>query len=305
MKNVVKKSGSVFLKGFGMGAASVVPGVSAGTIALLTGIFPPLMDSLDSLSRKNTWKSLFTGRFGEFWKCVNGNFLLVLALGFAVSILALAKIVKWGLVYWPVQTWSFFFGLIVVSTVLMLYEIKNLCWKDLPFILAGIAAGVGIFLLTPRNAPDGLLYIFVCGAVSVCTMLLPGISGSFVLQIMGKYEYIMGALDFQAVNWPVVAVFGLGCVIGILAFAKFLKWLMGKWEKQTLLILTGFVIGSLFRIWPYSDMQALREAQLLRTGIESPLDLQIPGAVLWCIMGAALVVIIQCLGSLASRKERQ
>lgn len=295
--NIFKKFGSVFLKGFGMGAASVVPGVSAGTIALLTGIFPILMDSLDSISRKRTWKALFSGRFGEFWICVNGSFLLALAAGFVVSILALAKLVKWGLEYWPVQTWSFFFGLIVISTILMLKGIKNIRLAEILFILLGAGMGVGIFCLTPHDAPDTLLYIFVCGAVSVCTMLLPGISGSFVLQIMGKYEYIMGALDFQAFNWPVLIAFASGCVIGILAFAKFLKWLMGKWEKQTLLILTGFVIGSLFRIWPYSDMEALEAAQTLRTGTCSPFDFQIPGAVLWCAIGMALVLAIQFIGS--------
>lgn len=285
------------LKGFGMGAGSVTPCVSAGTIALLTGIYSNIIDSLDALSNPGTWKALFSGHFKEFWNRIDGNFLLALTVGFLISILALSKLAVWGLSYWPVQTWSFFFGLIVASTVLLLKDVKGFKWKDILFILAGIAIGIGVFYLTPTEAPDGLFYIFICGAVSVCTMILPGIAGSFVLQIMGKYEDIMRALDFQNPDWPVLIVFALGCVVGLLAFAKLLKWLMGKWEKETILSLTGFIIGSLVRIWPYSDMRQIEEAQILRTGSAQPLDLQIPGAVISCLAGIALVAAIQIIGS--------
>ena len=293
------------LKGFGMGAGSVTPCVSAGTIALLTGIYGQLIDSLDALSDAKTWKALLHGRIKEFWNLIGGNFLLALAIGFVISVLALAKLAVWGLSYWPVHTWSFFFGLIVASTLLLLSKVDGLKWKDSIFIAIGIAVGIGIFYLTPTQAPDSLLYIFICGAISVCTMVLPGIAGSFVLQIMGKYETIMKALDFQNPDWPLLIVFMLGCVVGILAFSKFLKWLMSKWEKQTLLILTGFIIGSLVRIWPYSDMQALADAQLLRTKVEAPLNLQIPGAVLWCCIGVALVVAINLIGKRNSSQTHQ
>lgn len=285
------------LKGFGMGAGSVTPCVSAGTIALLTGIYPTLIDSLDALANTKTWKALFSGNFKEFWNLIHGSFLLALTAGFIISVLALSKLAVWGLSYWPVQTWSFFFGLIIASTILLLADVKDLKWKDSIFILIGIGLGIGIFYLTPTEAPDGLLYIFICGAVSVCTMILPGIAGSFVLQIMGKYEDIMRALDFQNLNWPVLIVFTLGCIVGLLAFAKLLKWLMSKWEKETILILTGFILGSLVRIWPYSNMQEIKDAQVLRTGVAEPLDLQIPGAILWCAIGVALVVAIQFIGS--------
>ncbi len=285
------------LKGFGMGAGSVTPCVSAGTIALLTGIYPKLIDSLDALGNGRTWKAFFSGHFKEFWNLIGGTFLLSLSLGFVVSILALAKLAVWGLSYWPVQTWSFFFGLIVASTVLLLIGIKGFRPVDCFFIIAGAGLGIGVFQLSPNESPDSLLYIFICGAVSVCTMVLPGIAGSFVLQIMGKYEYIMKALDFQNPDWDVLLVFGCGCVVGILAFSKFLKWLMSKWEKATLLVLVGFVAGSLLNIWPYKDMQNLADAQFLRTGIQSPLDLQIPGAVLWCMTGIALVAAIRLLSS--------
>ncbi len=292
------------LKGFGMGAGSVTPCVSAGTVALLTGIYQPLIDSLESMSRPSTWKSLFKGRFREFWKTVNGNFLLSTGLGFVISILALAKVVTWGLDCHPVQTWSFFFGLIVASTVLLLAQVRGFRFSDTLFIVAGIVLGIGIFTLSPSRTPDDLWFIFICGAVSVCSMILPGIAGSFILQIMGKYEYIMRALNFDSLDLPVILVFTLGCAVGILAFAKFLKWLLGRWEKATLLVLVGFVIGSLVRIWPYSNMQDIADAQALRTGSATPLDLQIPSAALWCAAGVVLIILLQLTGKLASGKKR-
>lgn len=287
-------------KGFGMGAGSVTPCVSAGTIALLTGIYQPFIDSLDSFSKPSTWKAFFTGRFREFWRIINGGFLLSITIGFVISVLALAEFVTWALNVWPIPTWSFFFGLIVASIVLLLAEVKGFRLFDIIFIAAGIGAGVGIFYLTPSETPDSLWFIFVCGAVSVCTMVLPGIAGSFVLQILGKYKYVMEALSVDSFNVPVIVTFVFGCIVGILAFSKFLKWLMSKWDKQTLLVLIGFVMGSLVRIWPYSDMEAVSEAQLLRTGVQTPVDLQIPWAVLWCALGVA---IIAGLHMFKSRKD--
>ena len=291
------KYGVISLKGFAMGAGSVTPCVSAGTIALLTGIYEPFINSLESFSRPQTWKALFKGHFKEFWQLINGNFLVALTVGLAISVLLLAKLASWGLSTYPVQTWAFFFGLIVASTFILLKGIKGKTIFDIIYIAIGIALGIGFFYLTPAKAPEGLWYIFLCGAVSICTMILPGIAGSFVLQIMGRYETMMKALDFQAPDWPVLLVFTLGCIVGILAFSKFLKWLMSKWEKQTLMILTGFVIGSLTRIWPYSNMETVANAQILRTGSAEVIDYMIPGAVGFCILGIALVVLIQYLGS--------
>lgn len=293
----IRKNLLYAVKGFGMGAGSVTPCVSAGTVALLTGIYQPFIDSLDSFSKPSTWKAFFTGKFREFWRIINGGFLLSITLGFVISVLALAELVTWALNVWPIPTWSFFFGLIVASIVLLLAEVRNFRLFDLIFIAVGIGAGVGIFYLTPSETPDSLWFIFVCGAVSVCTMVLPGIAGSFVLQILGKYKYVMEALNVDNFNVPVIATFVFGCIVGILAFSKFLKWLMSRWDKQTLLVLIGFVMGSLVRIWPYSDMGAVSEAQLLRTGVQSPVDLQIPWAVLWCALGVAIIAGLQMFKS--------
>ena len=174
--------------------------------------------------------------------------------------------------------------------------------------------------LSPTTTPDSKWFIFLCGALAICTMILPGISGSFILVILGKYDYIMSAVSNMDV--PVLIVFALGCAVGILAFAKFLNWLLAHWERQTMLVLLGFVLGSLVKVWPWNDLDSCAHAQLLRTGfmpaemLESgssagaynvltglgeALDRQVPGAIVWCVIGIAVIVLIQVLSNKRSQ----
>lgn len=285
----------VALKGFGMGAANVVPGVSGGTIALLTGIYSDIVGALNAVTEKETWKSLLHGRFREFWRLIKGDFLVALLVGVLLSVFSLAKLVTWCLTYYPILTWAFFFGLILASAVVMVRGIKDFRGADLIPAVIGLALGLVICTMSPTKTTDDIWFIFLCGAISICAMILPGISGSFILLVMGKYHYIMQAIT--ALNWPVIIVFGVGCVVGILAFAKLLHWLLARWERPTMLVLLGFVFGSLVRVWPWYDGEAVAAAQLLRTGSASPLDLQIPGAVIWCAVGIAAVVLFELLGS--------
>lgn len=285
----------VALKGFGMGAANVVPGVSGGTIALLTGIYSDIVGALNAVTEKETWKSLLHGRFREFWRLIKGDFLVALLVGVLLSVFSLAKLVTWCLTYYPILTWAFFFGLILASAVVMVRGIKDFHGADLIPAVIGLALGLVICTMSPTKTTDDIWFIFLCGAISICAMILPGISGSFILLVMGKYHYIMQAIT--DLNWPVIIMFGVGCVVGILAFAKLLHWLLARWERQTMLVLLGFVFGSLVRVWPWYDSEAVEAAQLLRTGSVSPLDLQIPGAVIWCAVGIAAVVLFELLGS--------
>lgn len=285
----------VALKGFGMGAANVVPGVSGGTIALLTGIYSDIVGALNAVTEKGTWKSLLHGRFREFWRLIKGDFLVALLVGVLLSVFSLAKLVTWCLTYYPILTWAFFFGLILASAVVMVRGIKDFRGADLIPAVIGLALGLVICTMSPTKTTDDIWFIFLCGAISICAMILPGISGSFILLVMGKYHYIMQAIT--DLNWPVIIMFGVGCVVGILAFAKLLHWLLARWERQTMLVLLGFVFGSLVRVWPWYDGEAVAAAQLLRTGSVSPLDLQIPGAVIWCAVGIAAVVLFELLGS--------
>lgn len=302
------------LKGFGMGAANVIPGVSGGTIALLTGIFTEIIDALNALIDPSSWKMLLKGQFREFWRYIHGTFMVSLLVGVLISIFSLAKLMVYVMHFYPVQTWAFFFGLIIASSVYMIYDIKGWKFVDFLFFAVGIALGVVICTLSPTTTPDDLWFIFICGAIAVCTMILPGISGSFILVILGKYDYIMQAVN--QLNLPVLLVFGLGCVIGILGFSKFLHWLLKRYERATMLTLVGFVIGALVKVWPWNDMTAVAEGQLLRSGMTAEtaqagaqallsagnaaqgIDLQIPGAIIWAIAGLALVAVLEYLSNL-------
>ena len=286
IKNIV-----VALKGFAMGAANVIPGVSGGTIALLTGIFNELIDALNAIMSVSTWKLLIKGQFKEFWETIHGTFLLWLAIGVIISVFSLAKLMEYVLAHHPVQTWAFFFGLIVVSAVFMLSDIKGWKGKEVAWLVLGIALGAFICLLSPTETTSDMWFIAVCGAIAICTMILPGISGSFILVLLGKYEYIMKAVS--DLNIPVLLVFAIGCVIGIVAFSKFLHWLIGKYEKQTLLVLIGFTIGALVKVWPWTDKAACEAANVLNG---QPVEaLHIGGAVLWALIGAGLVLALELL----------
>ena len=303
----------VALKGFAMGAANVIPGVSGGTIALLTGIFNELVESLNAILSVEAWKLLLKVKYSEFWKHIHGTFLLWLAVGVVMSVFSLAKLMEYVLHYHPVQTWSFFFGLIVVSSIYLLRGIGR--WKGSWWIWLslGVVLGAVICLLSPTSTPVSLWFVAICGAIAVCTMILPGISGSFVLVLLGKYDFIMGAIS--DLDWPVLVVFAIGCVLGLLAFSKFLHWLTARYEKPTLLVLIGFTLGALVKVWPWADKASLAMAALMRGG-ESPeaarakieaitaqgvdlstlsIPMQVGSGLLWMLVGAAVVIVLELL----------
>ena len=292
MKNSLITDCIVALKGFGMGAANVIPGVSGGTIALLTGIFSRIIGSLNALMEFTTWRQLLKGDFRGFWKRIDGRFLAALAVGVLVSVFSLARLMKYVLLHHPVQTWGFFFGMIAASAVIMLLDVKGWRLSDVGWTVFGLALGVIVCTLSPTRTPDDLWFVFLCGAIAICTMILPGMSGSFILLILGKYDYIMNAVG--TFNWPVLAVFAAGCAVGILAFSKFLHWVLERYERQTLLVLVGFVIGSLVKIWPWNDPAAVEAANQLNGDPVSALH--VPGAVIWGLAGIALVILIDRLG---------
>lgn len=183
MSNIIKNA-AVALKGFAMGAANVIPGVSGGTIALLTGIFNELIEALNAILSVSSWKLLLKGEVKEFWKNIHGTFLFWLGVGVIVSVFSLAKLMEYVLAYHPIQTWAFFFGLIVVSGAYMLYDIKG--WKvaDGLWLVFGVFLGAMICLLSPTQTTDAGWFIMICGAIAICTMILPGISGSFILVLL-------------------------------------------------------------------------------------------------------------------------
>lgn len=241
----------ISVKGVAMGAADVVPGVSGGTIAFISGIYEELVDSISRINFKSL-QILKNEGLVSFWKYINGNFFLALLLGVGISILSLAKGVKWLLENEPIAVWSFFFGLMIASVWFLAKDIQrwNLATVFVLF-LSGILAYI-ITIVPPLASNNGLIFIFLSGALAICAMILPGISGAFILVLLGAYHTVLGALDSW--NFKIIGTFALGAVIGILSFSKALKWLFANCRNLTMAGLTGFIIGSLNKVWPWKEV---------------------------------------------------
>ncbi len=250
----------LMLKGLGMGAADVVPGVSGGTIAFIVGIYDELIDSIKSINMQSL-KLLFTGKLRAFWKAINGNFLFFLIAGIAISVFSLAKLITFLLETEPVLVWSFFFGLVLASTWFVSKDIKEWNWKTVPSFLAGAVIAYYITVATPAETPTHLLFIFLCGAIAICAMILPGISGSFILVLLGKYFYIMEAV--KTLDFVVLGVFALGCLLGITSFSRLLSYALKHLRNITLAVLSGFMLGSLNKVWPWKVVENGTEQNVL------------------------------------------
>ena len=238
-------------KGMAMGAADVIPGVSGGTIAFITGFYEELINSIKSVNA-SLFRTLFREGIAAAWKQLNGNFLVAVFSGILISIFSLARLISWLLTNHQMLVWAFFFGLIIGSAIFVGKKIKK--WNALTvlMLLAGTALAYFITIATPATTPEGMWFIFISGAVAICAMILPGISGSFILLLMGKYEYILTAV--KEFNAMVLLVFGLGCVTGIITFSNVIAWLFRKFHDATLALLTGFMIGSLNKLWPWKEV---------------------------------------------------
>ena len=316
----------VSVKGACMGAADVIPGVSGGTIAFIMGIYDEFVGSIASINAEAV-RLLFKGQFKAFWKHINGTFLLSLVAGIGVSVIVLARLMQMLLNNYPIQTWAFFFGLIVASSIFILRGIPGWRLKEAGFLVGGIILGAVVCTLSPTQTPDALWFIFLSGAIAICAMILPGISGSFILLILGKYQYIMSAIsglvsgeNFGS-NLLILTIFLIGAVCGILAFSKLLHWLLARWNKETLIILAGFIIGSLVKVWPWSNMAAIVCSQFpevedigrsyspelfeeLVGQYAASADMHIGAAILFALLGFFLVTGIEIAGKRISQKNQ-
>jgi len=255
----------ISLKGMGMGAADVVPGVSGGTIAFITGIYEELIDSIKSINTSAV-KLLFQFKLKEFWKAINGNFLLALIFGIFLSFLSLAKLIKYFLAEQPILIWSFFFGLIVASAIVIARKITEWKVRTIIAMIIGIGIAYMVTVVTPAETPTSYWFLFLSGALAICAMILPGISGAFILLLLGKYEYILNAISTFKLD--VVAVVGAGAVIGLLSFSNLLSWLLKKYHNMTIGLLSGFMIGSLNKVWPWKHTLS---TFIDRHGVEKPM----------------------------------
>ena len=286
------------LKGIGMGAADVVPGVSGGTIALIVGIYEELVNSIKSVNL-HALKLLFTFKFADFWRQINGSFLLSVVSGILISIYSLAKLVTFLLENHPVMIWAFFFGLVLSS---IYYVVKNVSeWNvmNVFMFLVGTAVAYYITIVTPTSTTNDLWFIFLSGAIAICAMILPGISGSFILLLLGKYEYMMSAV--KNLDIFLLVVFAAGALVGIVLFSRLLSYLLANFYNITISLLSGFMLGSLNKVWPWKlplsyapDGSVFTERNIL------------PDAYMWegivlILVGVAVVVILE---TVSSRKEK-
>ncbi len=241
----------ISLKGIAMGAADVVPGVSGGTIAFISGIYEELINSINALNF-NTLKILKNQGFVSAWKSINGNFLFALVLGIAISVLSLAKVIKWLLENEPVLLWSFFFGLVLASIVYVGKQIKRWSIATILALVLGAAIAYYITTLPALTTNDSNLYLVLAGSLAICAMILPGISGAFILLLLGAYKPAVEAIDSRDIK--TLFFLAIGAVIGLLTFSRLLKWLFDHYRNLTLAALTGFIVGSLNKIWPWKEV---------------------------------------------------
>ncbi|WP_299109463.1 DUF368 domain-containing protein [uncultured Tenacibaculum sp.] len=256
MKRTIKDYFLISLKGVAMGAADVVPGVSGGTIAFISGIYEELLGSISNINL-GLFKVLKEKGFKEAWTKLNGNFLLSLLIGIAISIVSLAKVISWLLDNQPILLWSFFFGLVLASVIYIAKQITK--WNVITIVLLLIGSFVAykITTLNPMVSENSSpVFLFFSGALAICAMILPGISGSFILVLLGAYKEVLNAVNNRDLGK--IALVAAGAILGLLLFSRILKWLFSNYKNYTLAVLTGFIIGSLNKIWPWKEVLSYR-----------------------------------------------
>lgn len=285
-----------------MGAADVVPGVSGGTIAFISGIYEELITSINNvnISLLNTLRK---EGIKSFWIKLNGNFLLALLLGIGISVLSLAKLISWLMENEPIPLWSFFFGLVLASILLVGKEIKKWELSTIIIMIVGAAVAYYITQLPPSENSASLPYLFFSGALAICAMILPGISGAFILVLLGSYKTVLDAVHER--DLKIIATVGLGAIFGLLSFAKLLKWMFTHYKNLTLALLTGFIVGSLNKIWPWKEVLETKmfgeKIITIKEQNVSPFsfdgDSQLTSAVILALLGFSVIFILEKLAS--------
>ncbi|MGV8945458.1 MAG: DUF368 domain-containing protein [Lutibacter sp.] len=298
----------ISLKGIAMGAADVVPGVSGGTIAFISGIYEELLASISSINITNL-KLLKNQGVKAAWKAINGNFFVALLSGIFISIISLAKLISWLLENKPILVWSFFFGLVLASILFVGKQLTK--WNATTVILLIIGAFVAYFITTLQPAiseSSSLLFYFFAGALAICAMILPGISGSFILVLLGAYKPVLDAIHNRDIK--LLGVVAFGAVVGILSFSKVLRWLFDHHKNYTLAVLTGFILGSLNKIWPWKETLTWR---VNSHGVKIPFneqsvspfsyegDAQLMTAIILLITGFLVIILLEKLANTSNK----
>ena len=234
-----------------MGVADVIPGMSGGSVAFITGIYSEMVYALRSIDRE-AFELLTKKRFQDFWNKINGTFLVFLFSGIVTSLFTLARLVTYLQTKYPILVWSFVFGLVLISALLVLRDIKKWNIGTVTAFFCGTLVSFGITLLSPAQTPASIWFIFLTGMLSVSALLIPGLSGVFILLLLGKYQYMVNALI--SFNFLVIIVFFMGCVVGLIGFSRFLTWTLENYHNATVALLTGFMLGALNKVWPWREV---------------------------------------------------
>lgn len=289
----------VFVKGVLMGAADIVPGVSGGTIAFITGIYERLLTALNSILPA-LFELAKNRSLQKFWLAVDGSFLLTLFVGIIASAISLAKVITFLLVAYPVPLWASFFGLIAASVYVVGRDIEVWSLRNFLLIIAGAVFAWGLTSMSPASVEHTTWTAFISGVLAICAMVLPGISGSFILVMLGTYSFILSAV--KGFDLAVLGLFALGCLVGILSIARLLVWAFARYKDATLAILTGFMLGALNKVWPWKEVLSYRENRhgesvpLMESNVLPDTYAQITqepsylGLALACALGAAVLV---------------
>jgi len=299
------RSGSLlWLKGFCMGAADIIPGVSGGTVAFITGIYSQLVDAIRSFDLTFA-RRLFSLDISGALASAHVRFLACLLFGILTAVVGMARVMNYMLHTHPVEIWSLFFGLILASIFFVGREIDPLNLPNLGFVALGAAGSFLLVGMIPVSTPETLPFVFMCGSIAICAMILPGISGAFLLLMLGKYEYVTRTLKnpFVMDNFLVIVSFAAGAAVGIIVFSRVLHYLLEKWHAATVSVLTGFMIGALRKVWPWKEVletanirgkiHVLREQNVLPDGMDGEFFF----AVGLALVGIVAVLLLERLSS--------
>ncbi|MDN6292637.1 MAG: DUF368 domain-containing protein [Tetragenococcus halophilus] len=301
MSRNLKDYVGISVKGVAMGAADVIPGVSGGTIAFITGIYEELITSISGVNL-GLFKTLKNEGVKTFWTKLNGNFLLSLLIGIGFSLFTLMRLAHYLIENHPIKIWAFFFGLVLASIWFVGKQVTR--WRLSTFFVFLLGAGIafGVTQITPAGGTTSHFYLFFSCAIAICAMILPGISGAFILLLLGVYKNVSEA--FSRFDFEIILIAGLGAVTGLLAFSKILKWLFSHYKNMTLALLTGFILGSLNKIWPWKKVletkvvgnktHILAERSVSPTSFEGENHISI--AIVLAIVGFISILLLEKFG---------
>ncbi|MBX3014867.1 MAG: DUF368 domain-containing protein [Caldilineaceae bacterium] len=305
----------VLLRGFAMGSADVVPGVSGGTIAFITGIYEELLESIRMIGQPRLWQALLGLRIGEALRLVNFFFMVTLLAGIAVAILTLAPGIEWLMANQPVLLWSFFLGLVLASVVTVSRKIPKWTAAAWLALIIGTLGAFWLVGLVPTQTPETWWFLILSGALAICAMILPGISGSFILVLLSKYQFFISAVNQRDLGS--IALAGIGAVVGIVSFAQILSWLFKRYHDLTVAVLTGFMLGSLRKVWPWKEVLATitdRHGELIPTiehnilpplTVNGAVNLEVVYAILLAIGGFLLVIVLEYWANRTNHESTQ